>query len=214
MEGLNQKLLDYASAVVPNMGAATTIAIIVSIALALFYCFFGYKLLRLHISFIMFFIGAAIGYVIGVALGLDRMFVLALIFVLALLLALLGFFLYKVGLFVMMALLMWSASYGFVKDIFPATYVLIICIVVSLLFAILACFFVRPVVIILTALAGGLIASNNLIDNFLTQVAMLNTPRTTGYIVLGFALLLAIAGMIFQFRTTEDYEYKRGRRRD
>ena len=163
MEGLNQKLLDYASNIVPSMGTATTIAIIVSIVLAVIYCFFGYKLLRVHISFVMFVIGATIGFVIGVLLGLDQTFVLALVAVLAILFALVGFFLYKVG---------------------------------------------------LTALAGGLIVSNNLIDHFLVQVAMLNTPRTTEYIVLGFALLLAIFGMIFQFRTTENYEYKRTRKKD
>ena len=93
MEGLNQKLLEYASKVIPNMGTATTIAIIVSIVLALIYCFFGYKLLRVHISFVMFVIGATIGFVIGVLLGLDQTFVLALMAVLAILFALVGFFL-------------------------------------------------------------------------------------------------------------------------
>ena len=105
MEGLNQKLLDYASNIVPSMGTATTIAIIVSIVLAVIYCFFGYKLLRVHISFVMFVIGATIGFVIGVLLGLDQTFVLALVAVLAILFALVGFFLYKVGLFVMIMVL-------------------------------------------------------------------------------------------------------------
>ena len=119
MEGLNQKLLDYASKVIPNMGTATTIAIIVSIVLALIYCFFGYKLLRLHISFVMFVIGATIGYVIGVLMGLDQTFVLALMAVLAILFALVGFFLYKVGLFVMIMVLMASSSYGFQSELCP-----------------------------------------------------------------------------------------------
>lgn len=214
MEGLNQKLLDYASNIVPSMGTATTIAIIVSIVLAVIYCFFGYKLLRVHISFVMFVIGATIGFVIGVLIGLDQTFVLALVAVLAILFALVGFFLYKVGLFVMIMVLVASSSYGFLSGVFKANYVLIGCIAVSVLFAILSCIVTRPLVIILTALAGGLIVSNNLIDHFLVQVAMLNTPRTTEYIVLGFALLLAIFGMIFQFRTTENYEYKRTRKKD
>ncbi len=213
MEGLKQKLVDYTSSVVPNMGTATTIAIIASILIALLYCFFGYKLLRLHISFVMFFIGGMIGYVIGVMLGLDQKFILALIVVLALLFAIAGFFFYKVGIFVLIALLIGIASYGFLSDVFKTKFLLVGCIVVSILFALLACFFVRPVVIIMTSLSGGLLVANNLIDHFLTQVALLNTPRTTEYIVLGFAALLAIGGMIFQFRTTENYEERRTRRR-
>lgn len=213
MEGLSQKLLDYASSVTPHMETATMIAIIVTIALALFYCFFGYKLLRLHISFALFIIGAFIGLVIGVSLNLDNTFILALVVVLALLLSILGFFFYKLGLFLLMFVLLFFGSYGFVKDVFSANYVIFICLAASVLLALLACFVVRPFVIILTALAGGIIASNSLIDNFLTQVAMLNTPKMTQYIVLGFALILAVFGIIFQFRTTENYEEKRTRRR-
>ncbi|MDO4805143.1 MAG: DUF4203 domain-containing protein [Lachnospiraceae bacterium] len=213
MEGLKQNLLEFAKNIVPNVGTATTIAIIISILLALFYCFFGYKLLRLHISFIMFMVGALIGLTIGVSLRLDDKFILAAVLVLGILLAVLGFFLYKVGIFFIVTLLVGPASYGFISDIVKERYVIIICIAIAVLFAVLACFFVRPVVIIATALSGGLIASNNLIDHFLIQVGQLNSARVTQYIVLGFALILALFGMIFQFRTTENYEDERTGRR-
>lgn len=203
---LNTSLLEYAKTIVPNVGTATTVAIIVSILLALFYCFFGYKLLRVHISFIMFLAGSFAGLVLGVVLKLDNKFILAAVLVLGVVLAVLGFLFYKVGVFLVVTLLVLSASYGFLWDVVKENYIIVVCIVAAILCGILSVFFVRPVVIILSALSGGLIASNNLIDNFLVQVAMLNRPEVTAYIVLGFAAIIAIAGIIFQFRTTENYE--------
>ncbi len=212
MGAIGQKATEFLSNVIPNMQTATLAAIIFSMVLSLIYCFFGYKLLRIHISFIMLVIGATIGFFIAIALNLDMQFVIAAVAVLGILLAVLGFFFYKAGLFILIALLVGTSLYSYLHDIFTMQYIIIICAALGVFFAILACFFVRPVVIIMTSIFGALSFSDTLIDNFLTQVALLNTVRTTEYIILGLAAIIALFGIIFQFRSTENYEDRRRRR--
>ena len=156
MGAIGQKATEFLSNVIPNMQTATLAALIFSMVLSLIYCFFGYKLLRIHISFIMLVIGATIGFLIAVTLNLDMQFVIAAVAVLGILLAVLGFFFYKAGLFILIALLVGTSLYAYLQDIFHMQYIIIICAALGVFFAILACFFVRPVVIIMTAISGAL----------------------------------------------------------
>ena len=73
----------------------------------------------------------------------------------AVLLLLVGFFLYKVGLFMVVASSVFSAAMAVLPPFVQSEYLVPAALVAALLLGIFAVFFVRPIVIVVSSVAGG-----------------------------------------------------------
>lgn len=206
MENLMHQLQEYFYNQFPIIEQNNLIVIITALVIALLYVFFGYKLLRVYISLLGFLIGFALGIVICAVFDLSNTTaVIVIICVCAVALAALGFWLYKAGLFVMILLSLFPIILSIVSEFttIQPVFMWIGSILFALVLAILAMFFVRPVVIIVTAVSGGLSIANLIINSLLPEIAQVNTVDGARIFMLIIGAVIAVLGIYFQFVTTK-----------
>ena len=206
MENLMHQLQEYFYNQFPIIEQNNLIVIITALVVALLYVFFGYKLLRVYISLLGFLIGFALGIVICAVFDLSNTTaVIVIICVCAVALAALGFWLYKAGLFVMILLSLFPIILSVVSEFTTVepVFMWIGSILFALVLAILAMFFVRPVVIIVTAFSGGLSIASLVVNNLLPEIAQVNTTDGARIFMLIIGAVIAVLGIYFQFVTTK-----------
>ena len=206
MESLMKQLQEYFYNQFPVIEQNNLIVIITALVIALLYVFFGYKLLRVYISLLGFLIGLVIGVVLCAVFDLQNTTaVIVIICVCAVALAALGFWLYKAGLFVMIVLSLFPVILSVVSDFatIKPVFMWIGSILFALLLAILAMFFMRPVVIIVTAFSGGLSIASLVVNNLLPEIAQVNTTDGARIFMLIIGGVIAVLGIYFQFMTTK-----------
>ena len=206
MENLMHQLQEYFYNQFPIIEQNNLIVIITALVIALLYVFFGYKLLRVYISLLGFLIGFALGIVICAVFDLSNTTaVIVIICVCAVALAALGFWLYKAGLFVMILLSLFPIILSIVSEFttIQPVFMWIGSILFALVLAILAIFFVRPVVIIVTAVSGGLSIASLVVNNLLPEIAQVNTTDGARIFMLIIGAVIAVLGIYFQFVTTK-----------
>ena len=206
MESLMKQLQEYFYNQFPVIEQNNLIVIITALVIALLYVFFGYKLLRVYISLLGFLIGLVIGVVLCAVFDLQNTTaVIVIICVCAVALAALGFWLYKAGLFVMIVLSLFPVILSVVSDFatIKPVFMWIGSILFALVLAILAMFFVRPVVIIVTAFSGGLSIASLVVNNLLPEIAQVNTTDGARIFMLIIGGVIAVLGIYFQFMTTK-----------
>ena len=206
MENLMHQLQEYFYNQFPIIEQNNLIVIITALVIALLYVFFGYKLLRVYISLLGFLIGFALGIVICAVFDLSNTTaVIVIICVCAVALAALGFWLYKAGLFVMILLSLFPIILSIVSEFttIQPVFMWIGSILFALVLAILAIFFVRPVVIIVTAVSGGLSIASLVVNNLLPEIAQVNTMDGARIFMLIIGGVIAVLGIYFQFVTTK-----------
>ena len=206
MENLMHQLQEYFYNQFPIIEQNNLIVIITALVVALLYVFFGYKLLRVYISLLGFLIGFALGIVICAVFDLSNTTaVIVIICVCAVALAALGFWLYKAGLFVMILVSLFPIILSIVSEFttIQPVFMWIGSILFALVLAILAIFFVRPVVIIVTAVSGGLSIANLIINSLLPEIAQVNTVDGARIFMLIIGAVIAVLGIYFQFVTTK-----------
>lgn len=206
MENLMHQLQEYFYNQFPIIEQNNLIVIITALVIALLYVFFGYKLLRVYISLLGFLIGVALGIVICAVFDLSNTTaVIVIICVCAVALAALGFWLYKAGLFVMILVSLFPIILSIVSEFttIQPVFMWIGSILFALVLAILAMFFVRPVVIIVTAVSGGLSIANLIINSLLPEIAQVNTVDGARIFMLIIGAVIAVLGIYFQFVTTK-----------
>lgn len=206
MENLMHQLQEYFYNQFPIIEQNNLIVIITALVIALLYVFFGYKLLRVYISLLGFLIGFALGIVICAVFDLSNTTaIIVIICVCAVALAALGFWLYKAGLFVMILLSLFPIILSIVSEFttIQPVFMWIGSILFALVLAILAMFFVRPVVIIVTAVSGGLSIANLIINSLLPEIAQVNTVDGARIFMLIIGAVIAVLGIYFQFVTTK-----------
>lgn len=191
-----QSITDTAFA--ESIAAVGGVVLAFSAVFALLNCFFGFRLQKLWITLVGFLIGFVLG-MIPCLLWIHSEHALAIATVVGLvvgvLIGLLAYKLYRVGVFLWVGVL----TFGFVANLFPeklAWLGIVLGVIAGVLVGVLALRFLRPVVIVTTALSGGMTAAQDFLRMFdVTQVL----------IVLGVGLLLAVLGMVVQFATTKRY---------
>lgn len=206
MENLMHQLQEYFYNQFPIIEQNNLIVIITALVIALLYVFFGYKLLRVYISLLGFLIGFALGIVICAVFDLSNTTaIIVIICVCAVALAALGFWLYKAGLFVMILVSLFPIILSIVSEFttIQPVFMWIGSILFALVLAILAIFFVRPVVIIVTAVSGGLSIANLIINSLLPEIAQVNTVDGARIFMLIIGAVIAVLGIYFQFVTTK-----------
>lgn len=206
MESLINQLREYFFRQFPVIEQHDLALMISVLVVALLYVFFGYKLLRVYISILGLILGAFIGVVICAVLDLtSTTVVLVIIGVSALALAVAGFLLYKVGLFVLIVLSILPVVLTIVKEFATVqpVFMWVGSALIALILAVLAMFFVRPVVIIATAFSGGISIANLIVNNILPEIAEMNTKEGARIFMLIIGLVIAVLGIYFQFMTTK-----------
>lgn len=192
-------------------GWVLPVSIAVAVALGIIYCFFGYRAMRVIAALVGFAAGVLIGD--GIARAAEFQFPLDLVMVIVggVLLAVLGFFLFRVFMFVAVFLSVFSITMSLIVEYtkLDSMVILIVALVVGIIFAILAAVYLRTMIIVATALSGGFILANELFEN-LIRIQWSSTVETI--VRLSTGLGLAVIGMVYQFHTApkeeEDDDYE------
>ena len=161
----------------------------VMIAIGLLIGFFGLKLVKVVAAFLGFLIGAGAGAAICGIAGIDGIASVAIILVCAILLAVLSFLVYRLGVFVMIFI----CSLGVLASVIPlqSTVLGIIELAAALALAILAAIFAEPMIIVITGIAGGFLAGPAILD-----LAGITEPSWLRYVA---GAVLAFVGLMVQF---------------
>ena len=159
------------------------------IAIGILIGFFGLKLVKVVASFLGFLIGAGAGAGICVLAGIEGIASVAVILVCAILLAVVSFLVYRLGVFVMI----YICSMGVLAVVIPAqsSVITIVELAVSLVLAILAAIFAEPMIIVITGIAGGFLAGPAILD-----LAGITDPSWLKYVA---GAVLAFVGLMIQF---------------
>lgn len=165
-------------------------------------CFFGYKLSRLFMSLTGFLTGIVLGNVISSHFLHTQGTATALVLILCgALVAALSFYIYRIGIFILCFGLAFAAGSSF----FPFTGDLqfFLCILTGLVTGVLAVKFMRPVIILSSAIVCGSCASGLLpsADKYL-GLHILPSMSTLG--TFGLCFILCVLGILFQFFTTKE----------
>ncbi len=192
-----QELLNIAGAIgsddgptaVFSAGGGNTAAVIAGIVIGLLFCFLGLKVIKIVSGIIGFAAGAAIGVAINNIADITGMTSVIIIFICAIALAALAFFLYRLG--VLLLTLSFVSGIAFAILGVNDNIQLLIILGVALVFGILAMIFVEPGTIIITSILGGISAGTN--------IAALAGLDGTVYIGIGISALFIISGMVVQF---------------
>lgn len=170
-------------------GQTVLIALIVSAVVGLLLCFFGLKLYRVLAALTGLVLGIVIGTVAAFGIGLSGMAIAGVIIGCGIVIAILACIFYRVGLF------FWAFAIGTsigTMILKPSTLILVlICLAIGLVAAILTAIFWRPLVVILSAVCGGISAGQAIVE-------MLPLENNI-WITLAVCAVLAVLGMIVQF---------------
>ncbi len=185
-----------------SMDQTQLIVSIVSVVIGLILCLFGLKLVRVLTVIAGLIIGGVLGYGIAVGVNVDTAIRIVIIAACAVLLGIVFFLLRRVGMF-FVAFLMSAAACAVVLMSIYAVAVyegsaqisdyavfIFIGVAISLIAAILAAIFMEPLIIIVTAIQGGLTAG-------ITGASLLGLNNTVWAYVI--AIVLVILGMWLQF---------------
>ena len=165
------------------------------LGLALLNCFLGYRLKKLWISMIGFLLGIAIGAGITALFSENKTVILAagLVTLVASLASLISFRLYLIGVFFYAVLSAYPLIAGLIgKELW---WEIALSVIAALLIGLLAVNFVRPVLIIVSAVGGGMQAS---------QIIMGWIAMENPWGLYGVAAGLALLGMLVQFRSSKE----------
>ncbi len=182
------------------------VGIVISLIIALAGCFFGYRLYRFFIGLAGFIIGAIIGIFIGgTLLSLSGVGIVICALIGAVLLAIFSARIAKAGIFI----LCFGLAFTIAAALLPITGDLqfFLSVVIGLLIGILAVRFLRPVIILSSAIVCGFWAGSLLVSlGEAAGVAFLASNR----ILL--TIVLILLGILVQFLTTKGDRRRRRRR--
>lgn len=163
--------------------------LIATIVVGVLLSLFGLKLVRVLTTIVGLVLGAGVGLVISHLLGWSGLTVAIVTLGCAVVLAALSFFLYRMGVFFTVFVLVLGIC---ISVMYPGTnLMLVIYLAAALVFAILSAIFVEPLVIVVTAVSGGVNAA----------LAIVSLAGLSGnlLITVGIAAVIIIVGMIVQF---------------
>lgn len=180
---------------------AGVLFLVVGLLVALAWCFFGYKSQKVVISIIAFIVGLFIGRTVVDKMALSGTLVWAVPLIAGAVLFLLGFFLYRFGVFlavlVMGTFVVWHLAAEYMA--LDESISFLIGAAAGLILAILCMVLMRPLIILVSSLTGGFGFAGLLCRNFL----MIRWDSKTAMLTeTGIGLVLALIAIIYQFRST------------
>lgn len=177
---------------------------VISLIIALLGCFFGFKLSKLFMSFTGLIVGAIAGYLVATQfLHVTGTPVIIGIIIGAILLAMMAYWIYRAGIFI----LCFGLSFMAAASILPFTgdIQFFLSTVIGFIVGSLALKFIRPVIIITSAIVCGSSAAGLL----LTVCSYMNIYTFSSISSAGLAVILCVLGILVQFLTTKDPAQKK-----
>ena len=196
-------LNELASSPVWNSPAVQYAIIIIPTIAGLIYCFYGYRLARVISALVAACIGAGIGFIIAGLAELSSPLIYVIPAVGAVLFGILGFFLYRFGIFLIVFLMIFG-SVGVSLEEFTSldrVVVAIVSLVSGLILGILSAIYDKVLIIIATSVGGAMMVTDRVFDHL---VHIRWDAKLEMFIRLGFGVFLAVVGLIFQFVTTRN----------
>jgi len=175
------------------------IGAVVSLVLALLVCFFGYKFSRIFMSITGFIAGALLGYGAATQIfNLTGPALIAVVVVAGIIIGAMASWIYLAGIFILCFVLAFTAAATLLP--FSGDIQFFLCALIGLIIAALAMKFMRPVIIVITSLVGGIAASSLIleVDKYLTFGFMNALPSK-----MVIAATCFILGLLVQFITTK-----------
>ena len=169
----------------------------VLLAFGILNCILGYRLLRFWVMLFGFVLGGGAGFAVAYTTGMsDKLMYAAAVLIGGVLLALLAFLIYKVGIFVI------GTGIGMALGIYvlhpTSSAVFFLCILLGVGLGILAMRFVKGVLIVATSLLGGVLSGYSLAE-------LSGFPQLP--IGVAMSAAFAVFGMLIQFTINrEKYE--------
>lgn len=187
-EAISQRELDTLLSSMTQKIQTNTVSIVISLVCGVLLCLLGLKLVKLWSVFQGLLVGAAIGLVACILFGFSGITVLLVILFAAILMLVLSLMFTRLGMF--WICLFAGSSIGTVVMYISPSAGLLVGMIAGALAAILAAILKDPVVIIMTAIQGGIICGTAL-------TGLLGTDK----FIIGAAagVVLAILGMVVQF---------------
>lgn len=164
---------------------------IIYILIGLLFCFYGYRIQKLMIAIAWFAIGFQLMGMIGPNFINDEVILLVVKIIVGLILASIGFKLEKLAIFIAAAYLAYETLASYVP-LLHQTKELTFLIQggLSLLIGALAILFIKPILIIITGVAGA---------NFVKECIPTFITLDASILTIGF-IVLAVLGILFQFK--------------
>lgn len=193
IDTVQEMLEGYFQGILRNISKEALISILViSLIVSILQCFFGYKLYKLWISLVSALIFAGIGVGIVTANGMSENAIIGGAIAGAVLGALIGFFLWRVGFFLLVLSMVFLVVAGICFAQGMESLSIIIALAVGLICAILAMVLVKPILILYTGITGGFAAAESLLVLFEIEWK---------YFIPLIGAVLTVAGVIVQFLT-------------
>ena len=201
--GALQTIIESLGGVMPEIPVSMLIGSAVGLVIAALMCFLGFRLLRVFVAIAGLFAGAVIGILLGDKIANSNIVTLILVIIFAIGLCLISFLVYKAGIFIMTFFTIFSILAVILPGMtLPLDYRLI-ALIAAAVFGILSVILVRPFTIIATSLGGGMAIASNIAAMIAEKLAL---PEV---LVIVVGMVLAVLGMIVQFRTS----HGKGKRR-
>lgn len=169
------------------------VAAVISLLLGLLFCFFGYRLKKLCITLTGLFMGFSVGFMVTKVFSENTWLCIGVGVVCALVFAGVFFYFYLAGVFLLCAL----PVFLLLEILFPGNewWFWILSILGGAAAGAAGVYFLKSVLIVCTGLWGGLAVSQAVLRLFKVELPWLS---------LVLAAVIAIAGIVFQFRNTKD----------
>ncbi len=182
----------------------TSSAVSIALALLLYigWAMYGYKAMRVFSSLFGFGFGIVGGFFIVNVAKLQGYWVILVPVIGAVLFTTLGFFLFKAGLFGMELALTVSVVYPILVRVLTLDTLILgaIAVLIGLVISILSMVIYRPAIILVSAVTGGMGFSSVL---FTRLVDIRWNEQSSMMAVVIVAVVIAVFGMVYQFRSTK-----------
>ncbi len=174
---------------------------IASLLVSLLVCFVGYRLTKFFVALIGFGVGAAIGTAVSNQFFDSEVITLLIAVIAGFFVAMLAVYIYGMGVF-LLAFFCGAATAGsiVVRFVSDQMVVYILMGAIGLLVAVLSVIFLKPFLIVLTAVEGGFKAA---------QYLAILIPFTAVWFMPVLAVVLVALGILIQFLTTKNYKLAR-----
>lgn len=190
MEGISMSIIGGADGPTSVFlaGVINTQVLVITIVVGLVLCIFGLKLMRVLSAVVGMLVGAGLGAMIVALAGLTGTVSMIVIFGCGIVMAFLSLFFRRVGAFFSVL----CYAFGSLMTVFPTDAIVLVIIagVVALILAVVAAIYIEPLVVIVSSIAGGLMAGPAII-----ALIGMGEKMWIGYIV---AVVLAVAGVLIQ----------------
>lgn len=199
MSELYNQLMSWIYSLLPFLRNSETLSILLtlcSLILAVLACFEGYRLFPCFVAGIGFLCGAFLGYTVCIRFSSELWILLVCILAAGSLLGFAAVKLIRPASFVIIAVLTALIACGLLSVFVPEFTPLLNCIgglIIGIIAGIFCAWLQRPVIILASGFYGALAAS----QSFLKLIRFQNT-----YVFYGLILILAIAGVCWQFLHT------------